>query len=102
MPLNSQTINGIIYQTFETIKATEIKRLASITGLTRFSRYNIGEKVQFVFNGLIRYGQITNVINRAGIFSYNIDTGHTWYRDVDEEQINGLYMEAKAIPTISN
>ncbi|WP_289860835.1 hypothetical protein [uncultured Muribaculum sp.] len=52
--------------------------------------------MQFDFNGLIRYGRIAAVMNRAG-FSYNIDSVRIWYREVDESKINGLAAEARAI-----
>lgn len=71
--------------------------MADVTGLTRFSRYHVNDLVQFDFNGLIRYGRIAAVMNRAGLFSYNIDSGRIWYREVDESKINGLAAEARAI-----
>lgn len=33
-------------------------------------------------------------MNVAGIFSYNIDAGRTWYRDVAQDQIKGLTAQA--------
>lgn len=38
-------------------------------------------------------------MNVGGIFSYNIDAGRTWYRDVAQDQIKGLAAQA-AITTL--
>ena len=97
MTREAPTINEIFYQNIERIQAEQLKRMADVTGLTRFSRYHVNDLVQFDFNGLIRYGRITTVMNRAGLFSYNIDSGRTWYREVDESKINGMAAESRAI-----
>lgn len=97
MTPEAPTINEIVYQNIERIQAEQLKRMADVTGLTRFSRYHVNDLVQFDFNGLIHYGRITTVMNRAGFFSYNIDSGRTWYREVDESKINGMAAESRAI-----
>lgn len=68
MTPEAPTINEIVYQNIERIQAEQLKRMADVTGLTRFSRYHVNDLVQFDFNGLIRYGRITTVMNRAGFF----------------------------------
>lgn len=88
------TINEIICQQLEKLK----NPYAGI-GLTILSRYHVGDWVQFEFYGLIRYGTITNVVNQAGKFYYNIDTRREWYRNVEQSNINGL--AAQAAITIS-
>lgn len=83
------TINEIAYQAMDRLRRPDI-----IAEVSRFSRYHVGDLVAFDFNGLRRYGRITNVMNVAGIFSYNIDAGRTWYRGVAQDQIKGLAAQA--------
>lgn len=94
MTIEAQTINEIVYQAMDRLRRPDV-----IAEVTRFSRYHVGDLVAFDFNGLRRYGRITNVMNVAGIFSYNIDAGRTWYRDVAQDKIKGLATQA-AITTL--
>jgi hypothetical protein len=94
MTTEAPTINEIVYQAMDRLRRPDI-----IAEVTRFSRYHVGDLVAFDFNGLRRYGRITNVMNVGGIFSYNIDAGRTWYRDVAQDQIKGLAAQA-AITTL--
>lgn len=94
MTTEAPTINEIVYQAMDRLRRPDI-----IAEVTRFSRYHVGDLVAFDFNGLRRYGRITNVMNVAGIFSYNIDTRREWYRNVEQCNIKGL--AAQAAITIS-
>lgn len=72
----------------------QLKRMDIIAECRDFTRYHVGDLVAFDFNGFRRYGRIASVMNVAGIFSYNIDAGRIWYRDVAHDKINGLAIQA--------
>lgn len=78
-----QTINEIVYQ-----KQDADERKFHNPFLSTQILYNVGDVVEFEFNGMRRVGRITTTMCRNGEAFYHIETvTHTWYQKVKESDI---------------
>jgi hypothetical protein len=79
------TINEIRYQ-------AQDRKPRSYFDSRRVPRFKLRQKVQFLTDSQVkRIGRITKIDDIGGFFEYCILSNGTWFRNIDQTQIDPIY-----------